>query len=106
MSDGGHRRDFVHVDDIANVNLWAMATPAARGVYNVGTGQSRTFNDLARAVIAERGRGTIAYIPMPPDLAGAYQAFTEADITRLRADGYTADFLPIEDGVRRTLSSP
>ena len=105
VADGGHRRDFVHVDDIVAVNLWAMAAPGAKGVYNVGTGTSRTFNDLARAVIAERGHGSIAYIPMPPDLAGAYQAFTEADISRLRADGYAAPFLTIEDGVGRTLDA-
>ena len=104
VGDGGHRRDFVHVDDIVAVNLWAMETPAARGLYNVGTGASRPFNDLASAVIAERGSGSIAYIPMPTDLAGAYQAFTEADISRLRTDGFTAPFLTIEDGVRRTLS--
>ena len=66
-------------------------------------GTSRSFNDLARAVIAAHGSGRIEYIPMPADLAAAYQAFTEADISRLRRDGYAADFLPIEDGVRRTL---
>ncbi len=105
VGDGEQRRDFVHVDDVVAVNLWALESDTARGVYNVGTGTSRTFNDLARAVIAARGGGNIAYIPMPADLVGAYQAFTEADIGRLRAAGYDAPFLTIEDGVRRTLAA-
>lgn len=103
VGDGEHRRDFVFVDDVVAVNLWAFDSAHADGVYNVGTGASRSFNDLARAVIAVRGGGRIEYIPMPADLAGAYQAFTEADIARLRRDGYAAPFVSIEEGVRRTL---
>jgi ADP-L-glycero-D-manno-heptose 6-epimerase len=103
VGDGEHRRDFVFVGDVVAVNLWALDNPLAAGVYNLGTGSSRSFNDLARAVIAARGTGRIEYIPMPADLADAYQAFTEADITRLRHDGYAAPFLAIEDGVKRTL---
>jgi len=105
VGDGEHRRDFVFVGDVVAVNLWAFDSDRADGVYNVGTGQSRSFNDLARAVIAAHGSGRIAYIPMPADLGAAYQAFTEADIARLRHDGFTAGFLPIEDGVRRTFGS-
>lgn len=104
LGDGEHRRDFVFVGDVVAVNLWAFESDRADGVYNVGTGASRSFNDLARAVIATRGSGRIEYIPMPADLAAAYQAFTEADVSRLRRDGYAADFLSIEDGVRRTLT--
>jgi ADP-L-glycero-D-manno-heptose 6-epimerase len=103
VADGEHRRDFVFVGDIINVNLWAFDSASADGVYNVGTGRARSFNDLARAVIAQHGSGRIDYIPMPADLAHAYQAFTEADISRLRRDGYAADFASIEDGVRKTL---
>jgi ADP-L-glycero-D-manno-heptose 6-epimerase len=103
VGDGEHRRDFVFVGDVVAANLWAFDNPLAEGVYNLGTGTSRTFNDLARAVIGARGEGRIEYIPMPADLADAYQAFTEADITRLRRDGYAEPFLAIEDGVKRTL---
>ena len=103
VGDGEHRRDFVFVGDVVAVNLWAFDSTSAEGVYNVGTGTSRSFNDLARAVITAHGSGRIEYIPMPADLAAAYQAFTEADISRLRRDGYAAPFLPIEDGVRKTL---
>ncbi len=69
VGDGEHRRDFVFVGDVVNVNLWAFDNASADGVYNVGTGASRSFNDLARAVIAEHGAGTIEYIPMPADLS-------------------------------------
>ncbi len=106
VGDGEHRRDFVFVVDVVAVNLWAFDSDRAEGVYNVGTGQSRSFNDLARAVIAAHGSGRIEYVPMPADLAAAYQAFTEADISRLRRDGYSADFASIENGVRRTLALP
>ena len=78
---------------------------SANGLYNVGTGGSRSFNDLAKAVVAARGTGRIEYVPMPADLAGAYQAFTEADISRLRTDGFEAPFVTIEDGVRQTLAT-
>lgn len=103
--DGEHRRDFVFVEDIVRVNLWAANGAGVSGIYNVGTGASRTFNDIARAVIAWHGRGTIEYIPMPDDLTSAYQAFTEAELTRLRKAGYADAFAPIEDGVRRTLDT-
>ena len=101
--DGEHRRDFVFVGDIAAANLWAFESDAD-GVFNLGTGQSRTFNDVARAVIAIHGGGRIEYIPMPDDLVSAYQANTEADLTRLRAAGFAGAFTSIEDGVRRTLA--
>ena len=103
-ADGEHRRDFVFVDDIVRVNLWA-ANGAGAGTYNVGTGQSRSFNDIAKAVIDWHGKGTIEYIPMPDDLRPAYQAFTQADLTDLRNAGYQEAFAPIEEGVRRTLDA-
>src|SRR5262249_1536227 len=96
--DGEQRRDFVHVRDVVNVNPWFLDHPA-RGIFNVGTGTSRSFNDVARAVIAFHGRGEIEYIPFPEALRGKYQSRTEADLTRLRAAGYLAPFRSIEDGV-------
>jgi len=103
--NGEHRRDFVFVGDAVKVNLWAWESDRASGVYNVGTGGGRSFNDMARAVIDFHGRGEIAYIPFPADLARAYQPVTEADIGRLRGDGYTEDFVSIEEGVPETLAS-
>jgi ADP-L-glycero-D-manno-heptose 6-epimerase len=102
-ADGEQRRDFVFVGDVVAVNLWAIDARPRSGVYNVGTGASRSFNDVARAVIAHHGSGSIEYIPFPGDLGAAYQAFTEADLTRLRAAGYNAGFTSVEDGVRATL---
>lgn len=102
-ADGEHRRDFVFVEDIAKVNLWAANGGGASGIYNVGTGTSRSFNDIAKAVIDWHGHGAIEYIPMPDDLKTAYQAFTEAELTQLRQAGYEDAFTPIEEGVKRTL---
>ena len=101
--DGEQRRDFVYVGDVAKVNLWAANGTPRSGVFNVGTGQSRSFNEVARAVIGWHGRGTIEYIPFPSDLSNSYQAFSEAELSELRAAGYRDDFVAIEEGVRLTL---
>ncbi len=102
-ADGEQRRDFVHVDDAVAVNLWFMEHPESRGIFNVGTGRSQSFNEVAQAVIDWHGRGEIEYIPFPVNLRGCYQSHTEADISALRAAGYRADFMPVEDGVPRYL---
>lgn len=102
---GEQRRDFIHVDDVAAVNLWLLERPECSGLYNLGTGKCRTFNDVARAVIAWHGRGRVEYIPFPENLAGSYQSFTEADMTGLRDAGYEADFLDVEEGVQRYLDA-
>ena len=114
FADGEQRRDFVHVDDVANVNLHFLEHPEISGVYNCGTGRAQSFNDVACAVIntvhETRGearlaaaelvaRGLIEYIPFPPQLAGKYQSFTEADLGQLRAAGYPGEFMPVERGV-------
>jgi ADP-L-glycero-D-manno-heptose 6-epimerase len=102
-ADGEQRRDFVYVEDVVKVNLWCLEHPGCSGVFNVGSGGSRSFNDVARAVIAWHGRGELEYIPFPEALAGAYQAYTEADLTGLRAAGYGSEFLGLEEGVLRYL---
>jgi len=96
---GEQRRDFVHVDDVVRVNLWLLDNPGVSGIFNVGTGRSASFNDVARAVIRWHGRGTIRYIPFPEDLHSSYQSFTEADLGALRRAGYTAEFLDVDAGV-------
>jgi ADP-L-glycero-D-manno-heptose 6-epimerase len=101
--DGEQRRDFIHVDDVAAVNLWLLDNPECRGIFNLGTGKSRSFNDVARAVIGWHGHGKIRYIPFPERLEGSYQSFTEADMSGLREAGYGAEFLDIEEGVKRYL---
>jgi len=106
---GEQHRDFVYVDDVVGVNLWfwedcRQRPTQASGIYNVGTGRSQTFNDVARAIIAFHGRGAIDYIPFPEHLKGRYQSFTQANIGRLRAVGYTREFLSVEQGVPRYLA--
>jgi ADP-L-glycero-D-manno-heptose 6-epimerase len=102
---GEQRRDFVHVSDVVRVNLWLLENAAVSGIFNVGTGKSASFNDVARAVIGWHGRGAIRYIPFPDDLRSSYQSFTEADLRALRDAGYGAEFLDVDAGVRAYLDA-
>ncbi|MGQ9371424.1 ADP-glyceromanno-heptose 6-epimerase [Azospirillum sp. A39] len=102
IEDGGQRRDFIHVDDCVAVMLWLMDNPGVNGLFNVGTGKARSFRDLALATFAAMGlEPRIDYVDMPADLRGKYQYFTQAAMDRLRAAGYAAPFLELEEGVRR-----
>lgn len=96
---GEQRRDFIYVGDAVDVNLWFLDHPEKSGIFNVGTGRSQPFNDIARAVIAWHGRGELEYVPFPDHLRGRYQSFTEADISALRAAGYDKPFKTVEQGV-------
>ncbi|MDR9437528.1 MAG: ADP-glyceromanno-heptose 6-epimerase [Thiohalophilus sp.] len=97
--NGEQRRDFVYAGDAVDVNLWFMDNPDKSGIFNLGTGRSQTFKEVAEAVIAYHGKGEIEYIPFPEHLKGRYQSFTEADITALRKAGYEAPFKTVEEGV-------
>ncbi|MCL4321225.1 MAG: ADP-glyceromanno-heptose 6-epimerase [Deltaproteobacteria bacterium] len=101
--NGEQRRDFIYVEDCADVNLWFLDNPDKSGIFNLGTGKARSFNDVANAVIKWHGLGGIEYIPFPDHLKGAYQSFTEADITALRNKGYNKPFLSVEEGVKKYL---
>ncbi len=101
--DGEQVRDFVYVDDVCAVNLWFLDHPEVSGVFNAGTGRAQSFNDVANAVIAWHGSGKIRYIPFPAHLEGAYQSYTQADLTRLRNTGCDVDFRPVEDGIKNYL---
>ena len=101
--DGEQLRDFVYVDDICAVNLWFLDNPGVSGVFNAGTGRAQSFNDVANAVTGWHGRGRIRYIPFPDHLEGAYQSYTQADLTALRACGCDVEFRPVEDGVKSYL---
>src|SRR5215471_8813791 len=100
---GEQRRDFVYVGDVVDVNLWLLEQPRVSGIFNVGTGVSASFNDVARAIIAVLGKGAIRYIPFPPELAASYQSFTQADISALRAAGYAAPFKDVRAGIESYL---
>jgi ADP-L-glycero-D-manno-heptose 6-epimerase len=99
--DGEQCRDFISVEDVVKINLFFADGPAAKGIFNVGTGRSRSFNDIARTLINLMGSGRIEYIPFPEELRGKYQSFTEAGIARLRENGYAEDFLTLEEGIAR-----
>jgi ADP-L-glycero-D-manno-heptose 6-epimerase len=101
--DGEQVRDFVYVDDVCAVNLWFLDHPDVSGVFNAGTGRAQSFNDVAKAVIAWHGSGKIRYIPFPAHLEGAYQSYTQADLTSLRNTGCDVAFRPVEDGVKNYL---
>ena len=102
-ADGEQRRDFVHIDDVVDANLWFMNNNRARGIFNVGTGKSRSFNDIARQLIDWHARGRVQYVDFPEDLLVAYQSFTEADISALREAGYRKPFTGLELGIRKYL---
>ena len=104
FSDGEQKRDFIHVDDVVAVNLWLLEHPKVRGIFNLGTGRAQSFNEVAQAVIDFHGRGAVEYIPFPAHLQGAYQSFTEANMSALREAGYDAPFLSVQDGVARYLA--
>ena len=97
--NGEQRRDFVYVDDVVDVNLWFSDNPKKSGIFNVGTGRSQPFNDVARSVIEWHKKGHIDYIPFPDHLKGRYQSFTEANIQALRQAGYKGAFKTVEEGV-------
>ncbi len=118
-ADGEQRRDFVSVEDVAAVNLFFLDHPNKSGIFNVGTGRSQPFNDVALTVVNHmrehegkpalnlqqaRKEGLIEYIEFPEALKGKYQSFTQADIGALRKAGYKKEFLTVEQGVGRYIA--
>jgi ADP-L-glycero-D-manno-heptose 6-epimerase len=113
---GEQRRDFVSVEDVVKVNLDFLDHPGRSGIFNLGCGTAATYNQVAAATInavraadgapslalAELvGSGAIQYVPFPAALVGKYQSFTQADLVKLRAAGYRAPMLTVEQGVAR-----
>ncbi len=98
--NGEQRRDFIYVGDIVDVNLWFLDHPGVTGIFNLGTGRSQTFNDVANAVLDYHGDGILEYIPFPEHLKGCYQSFTEADLDTLWSAGCDHPFKTVEQGVR------
>ncbi|MDF0605603.1 ADP-glyceromanno-heptose 6-epimerase [Neisseriaceae bacterium TC5R-5] len=112
--DGMQSRDFISVEDVVKVNLYFLEHPEKSGIFNLGTGRSQPFNDVAVATVNACRRhqgataltllemvtqGLIEYIDFPNSLKGKYQSFTQADISKLRETGYTAAMLTVEEGV-------
>ncbi len=99
--DGEQKRDFIYVKDAVDVVMFFMEHPEINGIFNLGTGQARTWNDLALSLFTAVGKpAKIDYIEMPEILRGRYQYFTQADMTKLRQAGYTKAFTSLEDAVK------
>jgi ADP-L-glycero-D-manno-heptose 6-epimerase len=106
VADGEQKRDFIYVDDAVAVVQWALNTPSVSGIFNVGTGNARSFRDLIVAMFAALGRApNIEYVDMPSAIRDQYQYFTQANVENLRRAGYNGGFTPLEEGVRRYVSS-
>ncbi|MCE9544417.1 MAG: ADP-glyceromanno-heptose 6-epimerase [Planctomycetia bacterium] len=104
IADGQQRRDFIFVQDAVDATLHFLETPASaeapNGLYNVGTGEARTFEDVARAVFAALGRpAAIDYVPMPEHLRAKYQYFTQATVAKLVRAGFDRPMTTIENGI-------
>lgn len=99
--DGEQLRDFIYVKDVVNICYWLMQNQPQSGLYNVGTGSARTFNDLVTAIFNTLNIPVnINYIDTPEDIRDKYQYFTEADMNKLISKGYDADITSLEDGVK------
>lgn len=99
--DGEQVRDFVCVDDVVRINLWFLEKTKIKGIFNLGTGKARSFNAVAKHLLHLHGKGQIKYIPFPAHLKDAYQSYTQADIRKLRAAGYTQEFDTLEAGLEK-----
>jgi ADP-L-glycero-D-manno-heptose 6-epimerase len=100
FEDGKQLRDFVYVKDVIKVCYWLMENQPASGIYNLGTGTARTFDDLVKATFAGLEQPVdIVYIDMPADIRDKYQYFTEAKMEKLHTAGYNEPFFSLEEGV-------
>ena len=105
-ADGGQKRDFISVEDVVSINMFFMENNIS-GIFNVGTGVARSFNDIALNIIGSNNKNefskVIKYFDMPEFLKDKYQNFTQANINSLRASGYNYDFFTLEEGVKNYL---
>jgi len=100
-ADGEQKRDFIYVKDAVDMTLFFYDNPKLIGLFNIGTGKARTWNDLVKAVFAAMGKEpNIEYIEMPDSICNQYQYFTEADITKLHKAGCKKEITPLEDAIK------
>ena len=100
FSDGGQLRDFIYVKDAVDMTLFFLERPELGGIYNVGTGTARNWNDLVKATFSAMGKEpNIKYIPMPEHLQGKYQYYTQADMTKICDAGYDKETTILEDAI-------
>ena len=100
IDDGAQSRDFVYVKDCTSAMKWLLDNPQVSGLFNVGTGEARSFRDLISAIAKSLDLPiTFDFVPMPQDLIGRYQYFTQADVSKLRSHGFSKPFRSVEEGV-------
>ena len=107
FNHGEQRRDFIHVDDCCKVIYWMLENEDINGLFNVGTGQSESFNCVASNVFHHMGYENyfgVNYIEMPEDIQEQYQYDTQASVTKLRGAGYKEPFLNISEGVKKYIN--
>jgi ADP-L-glycero-D-manno-heptose 6-epimerase len=105
IKDGHQSRDFISVEDVCDVLLYAFQKPISRGIYNLGTGRARSFLDLVEAVFKEMDREPqIIWVEKPPEIRKQYQYFTQAEMGKLRKEGYSKPFTRLEEGVATAVS--
>ena len=94
-ADGGQLRDFVYVDDVVDIIEFLLQSPEVSGIFNAGSGQARSFDDLAKATFAAAGKApSIEYVDMPEAIRDRYQYFTQARMDRIRAAGFEGQSTP------------
>jgi ADP-L-glycero-D-manno-heptose 6-epimerase len=100
-ADGEYKRDFLYIKDAVDMTLFFYDNPEIAGLFNIGAGKARTWNDLVRAVFASMGKSAnIEYIDMPESIRNQYQYFTQADIAKLRKAGYKKQITSLEDAIK------
>ena len=100
-SDGEQRRDFIYIKDAIDAIYFLFKNPSKTGMFNLGTGKSRTWNDMAKSMFATVGKKeNIEYVNMPDFLKQKYQYFTQAKMDNLRKAGYNKSFMELEDSVK------
>jgi ADP-L-glycero-D-manno-heptose 6-epimerase len=99
--DGGQKRDFIYVKDVLEVTMWFWNHPEVTGIFNLGTGEARSWNDLGRLIFEALGmKPCIEYIEMPESVKNQYQYWTQADLKKIRAAGMDYRFTSLEEGIR------
>ncbi|MDR3256962.1 MAG: ADP-glyceromanno-heptose 6-epimerase [Endomicrobium sp.] len=100
-ADGGQCRDFVYIKDVIDAMYFLFKNPSKTGIFNLGTGKSRTWNDIAKSMFVAVGKKeSIEYIEMPDNLKLKYQYFTQAKMDSLKKAGYNKSFMELEDSVK------
>ena len=101
FKDGEQLRDFIYVKDVISIIEWFLDNPKINGLYNVGTGKPRSFNDIAKSIFKNTNKATsLKYINTPTKIRKQYQYYTKANIKKLRDSGYKKSFFTLEEGIK------